>query len=164
MASGLPVAKITDRLYLCGATAIKKQPLIDTGITLIINCTKEVPTYRIPSIRNLRLLVDDNPNFRLDIHFERGAEEIHNACSRLGKVLVHCSDGISRSASLCIFYLMKYERMKLSEAYELVRSKRPIIRPNPGFWKQLIRFERKLHGKSSVKLVSGTPDVYLTTK
>jgi len=162
MASSLPVAKITDRLYLCGAKAIKQQPLIDTGITLVVNCSNDVPTYRIPGMQNFRIKIDDSPRVRLDMYYDRGAEEINNACSRRGRVLVHCNDGVSRSATLCIFYLMKYHHMTLADAYESVRKQRPIIRPNIGFWKQLIKLEKKLYGRNTVTIVSGvTPDVYL---
>lgn len=55
--------------------------------------------------------------------------------------------GVSRSASLCIVYLIKYERMTLRQAYHYVKSARPIIRPNVGFWKQMVEFEKRLRGQ-----------------
>lgn len=67
---------------------------------------------------------------------------------------MHCVAGVSRSASLCMIYLVKYERMTLRQAYHYVKSARPIIRPNIGFWKQMIDYERKLRGyfnKNSVQ-------------
>jgi hypothetical protein len=65
---------------------------------------------------------------------------------------------------MIIVYLMKYQNMSLRDAHDLVKSKRNFIRPNLGFWKQLVDYERKLFGKNSIKLVNSSigiiPDIY----
>lgn len=43
---------------------------------------------------------------------------------------------------------MKHEKMTLRQAYHYVKAARPIIRPNVGFWKQMVDYERKLFGVS----------------
>lgn len=48
---------------------------------------------------------------------------------------------------------MKYMNMTLREAFRLVRSKRKIIRPNNGFFQQLIDYERSLYGQTTVEMV-----------
>ena len=50
-------------------------------------------------------------------------------------------------------YLMKIEKMDLLGAHSLVKSKRQFIRPNPGFWKQLVDYEKRLHGENSIIMV-----------
>ncbi len=55
-----------------------------------------------------------------------------------GAVLVHCQGGISRSASVVIYALMLLDSMSLAKALRHVKSKRPCIRPNAGFMRQLI--------------------------
>src|SRR5699024_9191630 len=77
-----------------------------------------------------------------------------------GCVAVHCISGISRSSTLVIgntlkathahhlqmikrhlsntAFLMKHKNMMLKEAFYLVRSKRWFIRPNTGFFRQLV--------------------------
>ena len=57
--------------------------------------------------------------------------------------MIHCVLGVSRSASLLIAYLMKYKNMSLKTAYDFVSSKRPCVRPNPGFWRQLTDYEKQ---------------------
>ena len=60
------------------------------------------------------------------------------------KVLVHCMAGASRSASIVIAYIMWNEKKKLHEVYNIVKEKRFIIFPNPGFKYQLQLFEKEL--------------------
>jgi predicted protein tyrosine phosphatase len=52
-------------------------------------------------------------------------------------VLVHCSAGRSRSASIVIAYLMREEGLSYERAYASVVKARPIAQPNTGFSHQL---------------------------
>ena len=56
---------------------------------------------------------------------------------------------MSRSASLCIAYFMRYHGMSLQDAYDYVKARRPIIHPNVGFWRQLREYEAKIAARSS---------------
>jgi atypical dual specificity phosphatase len=58
-------------------------------------------------------------------------------------VLVHCMAGMSRSATIVCAYLLATTPMNTQETISFVRSKRPIIRPNYGFEKQLRFWEAK---------------------
>lgn len=64
--------------------------------------------------------------------------------SKGGRVFVHCHAGISRSATVCIAYLMQHKYMSKDAAYHFVQNKRPIISPNLAFMGQLVQYERKL--------------------
>ncbi|KAL4447664.1 hypothetical protein ABPG75_004883 [Micractinium tetrahymenae] len=44
-----------------------------------------------------------------------------------GRVLVHCMSGLSRSAAVVIYYLMRRNSWRLSEAYRWVKDRRPVI-------------------------------------
>lgn len=58
-----------------------------------------------------------------------------------GRVLVHCQAGISRSATICLAYLMHTQRVRLEEAFDFVKQRRQVISPNLAFMGQLLQFE-----------------------
>ncbi|CAF4843918.1 unnamed protein product [Pieris macdunnoughi] len=62
---------------------------------------------------------------------------MNEAIEKKENVLVHCNAGVSRTSLVAIAYLMHYENMAFEDSYNLVKSKRPCIRPNDGFVKQL---------------------------
>lgn len=159
------MAKITDHLFLSGAGAVTADKLRRAGITVVINCTREVPALSLTDIETLKINIDDTPTSRISVYFDRCADKIKMVKDKGGRTLVHCAAGVSRSASVCIAYLMKYHRMNLKDAYTYVKSCRPIIRPNPGFFRQLIEYEQRLFGTATVNMVTlpgfgFIPDVY----
>ena len=52
---------------------------------------------------------------------------------------------MSRSATVCIAYLILKEKMNYDDAYKLVKERRGIISPNLGFIIDLNVFYRRLH-------------------
>ncbi len=157
------IAKITDSLYLSSAAAVRGDRILSLGISHIINCTMDVPNLNVPGVECIQIHVDDVPSARLNLYFDRCSDKIDQIARHGGRALVHCVAGVSRSASLCIVYLMKHHRMSLKQAYCHVKSRRSVIYPNFGFWGQLIDYERRLTGANTVKMVSSgigyIPDV-----
>ena len=158
------IDKITDNLYLCGCHALAVSKVRNLGITHVVNATMQVADLNAQDIQTTRVLVSDVPQASLDAYFDKVADKIETVRKAGGRVLVHCMAGVSRSPSLCIAYLMKYQRMTLLNSYNHVKARRAIIRPNEGFFKQLIAYEKKLFGKNTVKIVNSSigpiPDVY----
>lgn len=65
-----------------------------------------------------------------------------DTCLRTGgKVLVHCNDGMSRSASLVIAYIMQTFGLNFKTALNHVQQRRFCVQPNDGFEQQLKEFE-----------------------
>lgn len=48
--------------------------------------------------------------------------------------------------------LCRFEGLNLRRAHELVLDQRPFIRPNGGFWRQLMDYEKKLLGRNTVRM------------
>lgn len=165
------VSKLLRNLYLCGGSAATVPTMKQLGVTLVINATteSELPNTPLPCDETcgyLRVPVKDNRETDLDRYFNQVADRIEEESQRNGITLVHCVVGVSRSASLCLAYLIKYHRMSLKDAYQHVKSRRPQIRPNVGFVKQLMEFEFKQTGSRSVSMVychaldQELPDIY----
>lgn len=133
-----------------------------------MNATVELPDTPLPDVRPdyLRVAIKDSRESNLIEHFDEVADWIEKTRLEDGKSLVHCVAGVSRSVSLVIAYLMKYADMTLKAAFQHVRSVRPQVRPNLGFFKQLIEYEQRLFGSNTVTMVHCSalgeeiPDVY----
>ncbi|XP_004379003.1 dual specificity protein phosphatase 18 [Trichechus manatus latirostris] len=161
--SGL--SQVTSSLYISsGAAANNKLMLSTHQITTVINVSMGVVNTRYKDIQYMHVPVADSPISRLCDFFDPIADHIHSVEMKQGRTLLHCTAGVSRSATLCLAYLMKYHAMSLLDAHTWTKSCRPIIRPNSGFWEQLIHYEFQLFGKNTVHMVSSSmgmiPDVY----
>ncbi|ROV97974.1 hypothetical protein VMCG_07061 [Cytospora schulzeri] len=58
-----------------------------------------------------------------------------------GRVLVHCTQGVSRSATIVAAYLMWRKRETAAKVLAFMKSKRPRVHPNYGFLDQLVVWE-----------------------
>jgi len=85
--------------------------------------------------------VSDVESAHLLLHFNKCFDFIDSARKSGGGVLVHCFAGISRSATVCIGYLIWKLNLSLGAAYSLVEGARSCTQPNEGFRKQLQVFE-----------------------
>lgn len=76
-------------------------------------------------------------------HFDEAIKFIDQVRSHTS-VLVHCYAGISRSASVCVAYIMYKFCCRLEKALWYVKKKRDFIYPNPNFMRQLVLYEEKI--------------------
>eukprot|EP00746_Dinoflagellata_sp_MGD_P166658 gnl/MRDRNA2_/MRDRNA2_96708_c0_seq1.p1 gnl/MRDRNA2_/MRDRNA2_96708_c0~~gnl/MRDRNA2_/MRDRNA2_96708_c0_seq1.p1 ORF type:complete len:406 (-),score=101.88 gnl/MRDRNA2_/MRDRNA2_96708_c0_seq1:11-1183(-) len=88
----------------------------------------------------------DNDTQDLLPHIEEITDFIKSVrdASSSNRVLVYCIQGISRSASSVIAYLMKHEVMTLREAFEHVKERRRVADPRPMFVDALGKLELEL--------------------
>lgn len=156
-------------LYLCGACAVvQPKTLENLEIKFVVNATVELPDTPLPDNppEYLRIPIKDSRDSNLIEYFDQVADTIERVRQEDGKSLVHCVAGVSRSVSLVLAYLMEYADMSLKNAFQHVRSVRPQVRPNTGFFKQLIEYEQRLYGNTTVSMVHCSavgeeiPDVY----
>jgi len=64
-------------------------------------------------------------------------------------VLLHCDQGINRSPTIALAFLLR-QGMSLREAYRMLEAARPQIDPLPSFRRALLSYELHLHGSSTV--------------
>ncbi|ETI51670.1 hypothetical protein F441_05032 [Phytophthora nicotianae CJ01A1] len=101
-------------------------------------------------VEYLDVAIKDNVDVDIAQEFGPTIEFIQKAASQNGRVLIHCVQGVSRSSTICIWYVMLDTKCTLSAAYSHVLKCRPLIFPNRGFMTQLIANERELYGDQSV--------------
>jgi len=74
----------------------------------------------------------------------------HESCDKSVNILIHCQLGVSRSATIVIYYLMRKYKWSLLKCWNYVKLKRPQIMPNEQFKKKLIETEKTLFGSTSI--------------
>ncbi|CAG9766989.1 unnamed protein product [Ceutorhynchus assimilis] len=161
------ISILTEHLILTSAANVVPDIIQKLGVTCVISAAPELPA--IPLKTNItyhRIDVMDSPNSHIGSFLDEAADLINKVSSTGGCCLVFCVAGVSRSATLCIAYLMKYHQLTLKEAYDYVKMRRPRIKPNCGFFKQLIEYEKDMFINGSVQMVFNEfvqmciPDVY----
>ncbi|CAE7861950.1 dusp22b, partial [Symbiodinium microadriaticum] len=91
-----------------------------------------------------RVKLDDKPTADLFQVLHLSISFISEAQLRRESALVHCTRGVSRSASVVIAYLMLSKGLSYKAARGQVEAKRAAISPNLGFEVQLLHFESLL--------------------
>ncbi|PAV20869.1 phosphatases II [Pyrrhoderma noxium] len=135
---------IEDRLFLGNIIAARSpRSLSERKISHIVSVCEDAIPADSPSsgFRHIRIPVKDVDYADLLIHLPRACEFIHQALKEGGIVLVHCEQGLSRSATVVAAYLMFSRRISSTDALEIIRRAREQVWPNPGFHQQLVLFE-----------------------
>uniref|UniRef100_A0A8C3SS71 Dual specificity protein phosphatase n=1 Tax=Chelydra serpentina TaxID=8475 RepID=A0A8C3SS71_CHESE len=141
---GGPV-EILPFLYLGSAYHAARRDMLDTlGITALLNVSSDCPNHFEGHYQYKCIPVEDNHKADISSWFMEAIEYIDSVKDCNGRVLVHCQAGISRSATICLAYLMMKKRVKLEEAFEFVKQRRSIISPNFSFMGQLLQFESQV--------------------
>ena len=145
--------EITKNLYLTSVFGMNREDLTHHGIQFIVNATTILPIIKEYRHRTLRVPVEDDRGADIYPFLDHTADAIHELLTDNKKVVVHCQAGVSRSAALIMGYLIKYERRTLRNAYNLVASKRQVVRPNTTFLHALIKFEKNHLHSASTKII-----------
>jgi len=67
-------------------------------------------------------------------------EFIHQAIQSNNPVLCHCHEGVSRSTTVCVAYLVEYANFTMSEAIKVCQKTRSCVKMNPAFSKSLQQY------------------------
>lgn len=139
-------SRIDEYLFLGGDTVARTQEqLQDFGITHILNvagtaCRDYFPT----SFQYMTLDLFDGVQQDIVPYFFDAIEFIENARQNRGKVFVHCHQGVSRSSSFVIGYLMWRNGERFETVLDRVKAIRSISSPNDGFTGRLLMWQRNL--------------------
>ena len=115
----------------------------------IINYDQIKIVKKINSISDQMHLFDQFNYYKNRPLIDIGYYYIEKAVSSGHDILIHCMAGMSRSASLVIYYLMRRYHMDYDYAYDIVKRARSIIKPNISFRNQLKEYNDQRHNFSS---------------
>jgi len=134
-------AIIEDKLLLGNlVAATAPRTISERRITHIVSvCTDPIPAD-LPAggIKQLRIPIPDIEYSDLLIHLPTACNFIHQAIAEGGTVLVHCGEGLSRSATVVAAYLMATRKLDATEAMDVVRRAREQVWFGGGFQEQLV--------------------------
>lgn len=135
--------------FLCvGAELVArdKDLLKQSGITHIVNCAGTVlENFHEGSFKYLKLYLYDAKTEDLGCLFYEVINFVEQARQSGGKVFIHCHQGVSRSCTCCIAYLIQKQGLTYEDAFATVQAARGICNPNTGFICQLLEFYRRLN-------------------
>jgi len=118
--------------------------LKEKGITHVLNvATPEIKQHFPEELIYKEVEILDLPETGILPYFASCFEFIDSALEDNKSVIVHCNQGVSRSATVIIGYLIK-KGHSYDVAYKMVKEARSKIRPNDGFIEQLKRYEISL--------------------
>jgi protein-tyrosine phosphatase len=116
------------------------------------NNKEHANVYQMLKIKYATVALEDDENANLRPILGPCQRYIYNAIhTENGNILVHCMAGVSRSASVLASYFMRQNRWTLENALAFIRSKRQCIRPNPGFYQQLLKYQYDLQFATAKK-------------
>ncbi|KAL5717466.1 hypothetical protein ACHQM5_010461 [Ranunculus cassubicifolius] len=147
---------IIGNLFIGGALAARSvYTLQHLGITHILClCSNEIgqSDSQFPDLfvyKNFSIY--DNEDTNISNLFEEASDFIDNVEKIGGKVLVHCFEGKSRSATVVLAYLMLRKKFTLLDAWNTLKRAHRRAQPNDGFAKTLLDLDMKLYGKVSME-------------
>ncbi|KAJ3108941.1 hypothetical protein HDU97_009674 [Phlyctochytrium planicorne] len=141
-----PINEILPNLFLGNLLAAVDPAILEENkVTHIIKAVDE-PT-NLDRFSSLILPLRDHPDENIRQYFDHTYEFIEGALGGGGRVLVHCHQGVSRSATIVVAYVMRKFEVSLDEALQSVKEKRFCVDPNVGFRAQLQDYEVELMGR-----------------
>ncbi|CAN4096038.1 unnamed protein product [Withania somnifera] len=140
-------SKVAEHVYLGGdAVAKDKDILKKNGITHVLNCVGFVcPEYFKSDFGYRTLWLQDSPSEDITSILYDVFDYFEDVREQHGRVFVHCCQGVSRSTSLVIAYLMWRKGQSFDDAFEYVKAARGIADPNMGFACQLLQCQKRVH-------------------
>ncbi|GAX85233.1 hypothetical protein CEUSTIGMA_g12653.t1 [Chlamydomonas eustigma] len=155
-------SQVSDRLYLSGdAVARSREILQESGITHVVNCVGFIckEYFKDEGLQYRTYFLQDTPGEDILAVLYDALEFIDSALKAGGRVLVHCSQGVSRSATIVIAYLMWKTGGSYDEVFAKVKEARGVANPNIGFTCQLLQWQkrRQLQAPARVRLYRMVP-------
>uniref|UniRef100_A0A8C4IKH8 protein-serine/threonine phosphatase n=1 Tax=Dicentrarchus labrax TaxID=13489 RepID=A0A8C4IKH8_DICLA len=134
--------EIFDHVFLGSEwNASNLEELQNSGVQYILNVTREIDNFFPGVFEYHNIRVYDEEATDLLAYWNDTYKFISRAKKAGSKCLVHCKMGISRSAATVIAYAMKEHGWDLKKAFDYVKERRAVTKPNPSFMRQLEEYQ-----------------------
>ncbi|CAD8107132.1 unnamed protein product [Paramecium primaurelia] len=134
------------------------------NITSVLSIYSEFKIQNASEINNLIFDCHDTPHFDMTTLFEQAHNYLESS-RQYTNFLVHCHEGISRSTTIVVSYMMKKRNLNIEQAFIYVIYQRPIVSLYQGFIKQLFLTEQNIYGRiTSLLNESITPYFHYNNK
>ncbi|XP_030009809.1 protein phosphatase Slingshot homolog 2b isoform X2 [Sphaeramia orbicularis] len=134
--------EIFDHVFLGSEwNASNLEELQKSGVQYILNVTREIDNFFPGLFEYHNIRVYDEEATDLLAYWNDTYKFISRAKKAGSKCLVHCKMGISRSAATVIAYAMKEYGWDLNKAFDYVKERRAVTKPNPSFMRQLEEYQ-----------------------
>lgn len=144
---------VPNALYLGPCSSASSAAYLTSNSITHVLSIGSTPSPKVDGVTYRRLGLSDSTSSSVTSTLEAAIEIIESALKSSGgrgRILVHCSAGVSRSPTIVVGYLMKQRGMSLKEALGHVLRVRPQVSPNSGFLQQLKELEVDLFGVVTV--------------
>jgi protein-tyrosine phosphatase len=172
------ISQITDNIFISGYLIGKNCTYLKScNFTHVINCSlgssmvnsqnlDEISIkheYEKYGIKYLAIYLRDDPEADIIYHIFEIIDFIESdKDNKNKKILFHCIEGISRAPSMVAGYLMWKENIYVSNAIELIKSKRDCADINLGFNIQLHKWEKYLFSSpKKIQVFEMSPNIRL---
>ncbi|KAL6809645.1 protein-tyrosine phosphatase-like protein [Trichoderma sp. SZMC 28015] len=142
-------------IFIGPVSAASSVQLLQTNSISHVLSIGASPSSKVPGVVYDRVSITDSPSSSIAKICDTACDIIETALQSnngTGRILVHCSAGISRSPTVVTAYLIKHQNMSLRAALGQIVRARPQASPNPGFLRELRDLELQLRGASSLDI------------
>ena len=159
-------SEILDNFIYLGSDVVARNydKMKENGITHVINCAADYSAdYHVDKgIKYLSFHLKDHVRENIECCFYETIKFMDEAKKENGHVYVHCVQGISRSSTLILSYMIFTQKITFDQGLSFIRERRQIANPNMTFMAQLIWFYKRLYGNSTESLPV-SPRVFLVS-
>ena len=143
-----------------GKASMNEEFLKKNNITVVFNCTKDLPFHSMIK-RRYRIPVDDNLKAEEIRNLELWSYEIvfkvKKENNNKRNILIHCYAGMQRSAASIAMYLIANNNMPADNAITFIKEKRSIaFFPVANFYDAIVGFQKSYEKNILPSLMEST--------
>ncbi|KAK9834786.1 hypothetical protein WJX74_010479 [Apatococcus lobatus] len=138
-------SEVADGLMVAGSSVAADSAILRASrVSHILNCVGALLPCHFPKDFTYKVLyLQDAPSQDISCILYEAFDFFEVAMRHGGRVLVHCSQGVSRSAALAIAYLMWQRNEQYDPVFQQVKAIRGVANPNIGFTCQLLTWHKR---------------------